>query len=121
LHAALEALGISEHNVADIGDAENDHAFLECCRYAVVVASTHPAIKFTADFTTHAERGDGVGDLIEAVPKDGFQNCVSRGTLYRLVAPIGIRSTFRRMVVVCWCQANREAANRRSSPVFWKC
>lgn len=78
LHAALETLRISEHNVVGIGDAENDHAFLECCEYSVAVANAHPAIKAMADFTTCAERGDGVAELIEAILKDGLQNRASQ-------------------------------------------
>ena len=32
LAAALEELGLSPHNVVGVGDAENDHAFLERLR-----------------------------------------------------------------------------------------
>ena len=64
LSAALGALGISRHNVVGVGDAENDHAFLEFCECAVAVSNAHPAVKDTADFTTRADRGDGVGELI---------------------------------------------------------
>ena len=39
LQAALDALCISEHNVVGVGDAENDHAFLEYCECSAAVAN----------------------------------------------------------------------------------
>jgi len=64
LHAALRDLGLSEHNVIAIGDAENDHAFLSACELSVAVANALPAVKQTADFTTRGDHGDGVAELI---------------------------------------------------------
>ena len=43
LRAALEELGLSLHNVVGIGDAENDHGFLDLCECAVAVANALPA------------------------------------------------------------------------------
>jgi haloacid dehalogenase-like hydrolase/Helicase HerA, central domain len=70
LKVALEDLGLSAHNVVSVGDAENDHAFLQASGYAVAVANALPAIKDEADFITNAARGAGVAELIEAVLKD---------------------------------------------------
>ena len=42
LLTALERLGISAHNVAGIGDAENDHSFLRLCEIAVAVGNALP-------------------------------------------------------------------------------
>ncbi len=70
LHAALEDLGLSAHNVVAVGDAENDHAFLQASGYAVAVANALPAIKAEADLVTREERGAGVAELIEAVLKN---------------------------------------------------
>ncbi len=70
LTAALDSLGLSVHNVVGAGDAENDHAFLECCECAVAVANAHPAIKDTADFVTERDHGAGVSELIELILKD---------------------------------------------------
>jgi HAD superfamily hydrolase (TIGR01484 family) len=64
LEAALETFGISEHNTIGVGDAENDHPFLKYCEVSVAVANSHPAIKETATFTTKADHGDGVVELI---------------------------------------------------------
>jgi hydroxymethylpyrimidine pyrophosphatase-like HAD family hydrolase len=42
LEAALALLKLSPHNVAGIGDAENDHSFLRYCGCAVAVANALP-------------------------------------------------------------------------------
>jgi HAD superfamily hydrolase (TIGR01484 family) len=52
LCAALEELGLSPHNVAGIGDAENDHAFLESCECPIAVANAIPALKTQAALVT---------------------------------------------------------------------
>ncbi|MBV8797735.1 MAG: HAD-IIB family hydrolase, partial [Hyphomicrobiales bacterium] len=70
LQAALEDLGLSAHNVVSVGDAENDHAFLQASGYAVAVANALPAIKDEADLITTQARGTGVAELIEAVLKN---------------------------------------------------
>jgi phosphoglycolate phosphatase (TIGR01487 family) len=70
LKVALDSLGISEHNVVGVGDAENDHAFLAFCECSVAVANAHPAVKDTADLVTSAERGAGVNELIELILND---------------------------------------------------
>jgi hydroxymethylpyrimidine pyrophosphatase-like HAD family hydrolase len=67
LKAALDDLGLSAHNVAAVGDAENDHAFLQASGYAVAVANALPAIKDAADLVTKGERGAGVVELIKAL------------------------------------------------------
>jgi hydroxymethylpyrimidine pyrophosphatase-like HAD family hydrolase len=38
LQAALEMLGLSARTVIGVGDAENDHSFLEICGLPVAVA-----------------------------------------------------------------------------------
>ncbi len=65
LCAALEELKISRHNLVGIGDAENDHAFLESCEYSVAVANAIPSLKERADFVTGAARGAGIVELID--------------------------------------------------------
>ena len=70
LKAALDDLGLSAHNVVSVGDAENDHAFLQASGYAVAVANALPAIKDEADLVTKGARGAGVVELIEAVLKN---------------------------------------------------
>jgi HAD superfamily hydrolase (TIGR01484 family) len=65
LCAALEELKLSPHNVAGVGDAENDHAFLESCECSIAVANAIPALKERADLVTQHERGAGVVELID--------------------------------------------------------
>ena len=84
LHAALEDLGLSAHNVVSVGDAENDHAFLQASGYAVAVANALPAIKDEADLITNEARGAGVAELIEAVLKndvDAFHSSETRNSV----------------------------------------
>ena len=70
LLAALDELGLSAHNVIGVGDAENDHAFLNACGCGVAVANAVPALKETADVVMATERGAGVAELIDALIKD---------------------------------------------------
>jgi hypothetical protein len=64
---ALRELGLSADNVVGIGDAENDHAFLNLCecRIAVAVANAVPMLKDATDFVTKHDHDAGVGALIE--------------------------------------------------------
>ncbi len=65
LEHALRKLGLSRHEVVGIGDAENDHSFMERCECAVAVANAAPSIKQIAAFVTAAENGNGVVELID--------------------------------------------------------
>jgi hydroxymethylpyrimidine pyrophosphatase-like HAD family hydrolase len=65
MSAALHDMKISRHKVVGVGDAENDHAFLHCCEYAVAVANAIPSLKEEADLITAASHGEGVVELIE--------------------------------------------------------
>ena len=64
LKAALDDLAISTHNVVAIGDAENDHAFMQASGFAVAVSNALPALKEKADLVTAGARGAGVAELI---------------------------------------------------------
>jgi HAD superfamily hydrolase (TIGR01484 family) len=83
LQAALDALCISEHNVVGVGDAENDHAFLEYCECSAAVANALESVKENADYTMRADRGAGVAELIGAI-LNGKLDCPRRRTI-----PIG--------------------------------
>jgi hypothetical protein len=92
LQAALDDLGLSAHNVVSIGDAENDHAFLQASGYAVAVANALPAIKDEADLVTKGARGAGVAELIEAVVKndvDAFHSSETHNSVEVGVDPDG--------------------------------
>ena len=60
LEAALQALGLSRHNVVGAGDAENDHAFLSICGCSVAVANALPAVKEGADLVVEPSGADAV-------------------------------------------------------------
>jgi hydroxymethylpyrimidine pyrophosphatase-like HAD family hydrolase len=78
LHAALDALGVSFHNVVGVGDAENDHAFLSACECSVAVANALPALKERADFLTSQPRGAGVIELIERLIGEDLESLDDR-------------------------------------------
>ncbi len=65
LRAALQKLDLEPEDVAGIGDAENDHAFLDICGLSVAVANALPAIKDKVQLVTQGDHGDGVTELIE--------------------------------------------------------
>lgn len=67
LAAALTELEMSAHNIVGIGDAENDHAFLQSCGCAVAVANALPMLKESADIVTHGARGAGVLEIIRDI------------------------------------------------------
>lgn len=69
LNAALADLKLSPHNVVAVGDAENDHAFLQACGRSVAVDNALPAVKDTADLVTRGARGKGVRELIGKIIK----------------------------------------------------
>jgi len=78
LRAALAELGLSPHNAAGVGDAENDHAFLSICECAVTVANALPALKERADWTTPGDHGAGVVGLIERLLEDDLASLAPR-------------------------------------------
>jgi HAD superfamily hydrolase (TIGR01484 family) len=78
LTAALLELGLSRHNVAGIGDAENDHAFLDLCELGAATANALPALKDTSDHVTAAEDGAGVREFISELLDDDLHRVTSR-------------------------------------------
>lgn len=75
---ALRELGLSPHNLAVIGDAQNDLAMFQLAEHSVAVDNADPLIKQCADRTTRGAFCDGFlelcrdlmdGDLAYAQPK----------------------------------------------------
>jgi hydroxymethylpyrimidine pyrophosphatase-like HAD family hydrolase len=66
LAAALQSFDIPPENVIGVGDAENDHAFLELCGLSVAVANALPALKERAALVTQHSAGAGVTELIDS-------------------------------------------------------
>jgi len=67
LQKLLHSLHLSLHNVAAVGDAENDGALLQASECAVAVANALPGLKSLADWVTGAGHGLGVSQLIRAL------------------------------------------------------
>jgi HAD superfamily hydrolase (TIGR01484 family) len=65
LQAALEHLHIDRAAVVGIGDAENDHAFLDFCGWPVAVQNALPALKERALTVTRGEDGQGIAEIAE--------------------------------------------------------
>ena len=90
LEHALRKLGLSRHEVVAIGDAENDHSFLDHCECAVAVANAVPSIKQSAAFVTRASNGDGVAELIDELLTNDLQRM--EGQLRQHFIEVGSRS-----------------------------
>jgi hydroxymethylpyrimidine pyrophosphatase-like HAD family hydrolase len=82
---ALEALGVSAHNLVAIGDAENDHALLELAECSVAVANAVPVLRDNADLVTAGDHGAGVEQLIERLVADDLRDVPPRSDARLLV------------------------------------
>jgi hydroxymethylpyrimidine pyrophosphatase-like HAD family hydrolase len=87
LERALRKLGLSRHEVVGVGDAENDHSFLELCECSVAVANAVPSLKATAKLVTAAENGTGVIELVEELIANDLRR--AEGTLEQHLIPLG--------------------------------
>lgn len=74
LLAALKECGVDPAEVVGVGDAENDHAFLEVCGLPVAVANALPALKGKASLVTEHSAGAGVVELIEKILNGDLDN-----------------------------------------------
>jgi HAD superfamily hydrolase (TIGR01484 family) len=74
----LKRLEIPAQNVVGIGDAENDHAFLDSCAVAVAVENALPALKKRCDLVVSRDHGAGVVELIERILADDLQGLGTR-------------------------------------------
>lgn len=70
LAAALEDLGVTEHEVVAVGDAENDHVLLLRAECGAAVANALPALREAADVVTAGARGAGVAELAARLAAD---------------------------------------------------
>jgi hydroxymethylpyrimidine pyrophosphatase-like HAD family hydrolase len=85
LQAALTSLKLSAHNVVGVGDAENDHAFLEFCECSAAVANALPSLKADVDIVTAGDHGEGVVELARRLLDSDLQGCVRRRRQRRVV------------------------------------
>ncbi|MDR3701228.1 MAG: HAD family hydrolase [Candidatus Sulfopaludibacter sp.] len=74
LNHALAELKLSRHNIAGVGDAENDHAFLHCSECSAAVANAIPALKKRVDLVTEGRHGAGVAQLIARILEDDLRS-----------------------------------------------
>lgn len=70
LHAALDELGISAHNVVAVGDAENDLPMLRMSARGAAVANALLTVEEEADIVLEKPRGAGVTKLIASLISD---------------------------------------------------
>lgn len=80
LRHALAELGLSPHNAAAVGDAENDHALLAAAECGVAVANSVDALKARADVVTAGDHGAGVEELIDQLLEDDLVSWAPRLT-----------------------------------------
>jgi HAD superfamily hydrolase (TIGR01484 family) len=85
LKAALKDLELSPHNVVAVGDAENDHAFLDLCECSAAVANALPMLKKHADILTHNPEGHGVVELIDELLDDDLRRYDKRLVRHRIL------------------------------------
>jgi len=74
LAKALKRMKISQANVVGVGDAENDHAFLESCAVAAAVSNALPSLKERCDIVMTRDHSGGVVDLIDRILGDDLQS-----------------------------------------------
>jgi hydroxymethylpyrimidine pyrophosphatase-like HAD family hydrolase len=65
LTAVLEELHLGFDAVVGVGDAENDHSFLQPCSRAVAVANALLSLKERVDWVTEAARGQGIIEVVQ--------------------------------------------------------
>ena len=78
LAEALKRTEISPRNIVAVGDAENDHAFLDFCGVSVAVSNALPSLKEKCDIVTDSDHGRGVEELIAKIIADDLQSLHSR-------------------------------------------
>jgi hydroxymethylpyrimidine pyrophosphatase-like HAD family hydrolase len=70
LKRALKLMGLRPERVIAVGDAENDHAFLDYCGLGVAVGNALPAVKEHADLVMSGSNGAGILELTEQILSD---------------------------------------------------
>ena len=78
LRAALDEMNMSLHNCVGVGDAENDHAFLNICECSAAVSNALPAVKDKVDLVLEQEHGAGVRQLVAGLLQDDLARLAPR-------------------------------------------
>jgi hydroxymethylpyrimidine pyrophosphatase-like HAD family hydrolase len=86
LKKALKRMSLAPANLVGVGDAENDHAFLESCAVAAAVGNALPLLKDRCDVVLTADHGAGVVELIDRLLATDLQELGTRRPRKELVA-----------------------------------
>ena len=74
LDHALKEMKLSRHDTVGVGDAENDHAFLQLCEFSAAVSNALPAVKEAVELVLPADHGAGVEFLIDQILSDDLRS-----------------------------------------------
>lgn len=74
LSRALKEMKFSLHNTVGVGDAENDHAFLQVCEFSAAVANALASLKGEVELVLPAPHGAGVEWLIDRILADDLRS-----------------------------------------------
>jgi HAD superfamily hydrolase (TIGR01484 family) len=99
LALALDRMDLSAHNLAGIGDAENDHAFLSSCELSAAVSNALPTVKQAVDVVMKDDHGAGVVELIRRL-LNGDLEAESRKVTRHLVS-LGATGSGAQITVPC--------------------
>lgn len=86
LAKALQTLNTSFEHVVGIGDAENDHAFLDACCVSVAVDNALPAVKARCDLVMAQYWGGGVAELIDQMILNDLNHLGTRRPRHEMLA-----------------------------------
>jgi hydroxymethylpyrimidine pyrophosphatase-like HAD family hydrolase len=86
LKKALKHMNLVPANIVGVGDAENDHAFLESCAVAAAVGNALPLLKDRCDVVLAGDHGRGVLELIDRMLATDLQELGIRRPRKELVA-----------------------------------
>ncbi len=87
LESALKEMKLSRHNVVGVGDAENDHSFLQIVEFSAAVSNALPSLLEAVDLVLPLSHGQGVEFLIEQILSNDLSSY--RGTSPRHKLSIG--------------------------------
>jgi len=87
LEIALKEMKLSRHNVVGVGDAENDHSFLQIVEFSAAVSNALPGLQDAVDLILPLSHGEGVEFLIEQILADDLNSYRGASTRHKL--PIG--------------------------------
>lgn len=84
LQRALDEMKLSRHNTVGIGDAENDHSFLQIVEFSAAVANALPSLQEAVDFVVPLDHGLGVEFLIDKLLADDLTSFHGTSLKHRL-------------------------------------